>query len=122
MTPEQARLEIEALYNRHEHRMTAIERCALSSAIGAIYNVEKAHADLKQQLEDARVEALFWKTAADNAVDGWIKQEDVSIALRTSLVEVCKRGLMHVHRDSVSGLEFRRTIIAATADDAPEDT
>lgn len=82
---------------------------------------DAADTALEKQLEDMTVQAAFWKQCAENAITGWLQQEDVSIALREKLVEMCRRGLMHVHHDSVSGLAFRDTINAATADADPEE-
>lgn len=54
-----------------------------------------------KQLEDMTTQAVFWKQAAEHAVDGWTKQEDVCIALREKLLEVCD-----LHIRTASGALF----------------
>lgn len=84
-------------------------------------------ADTKRQLDDMTVQAAFWKQCAENAITGWLQQEDVSVALRELLVQACEAGLTVIayvqpyasFQNTQALLERYR--LEATADDAPED-
>lgn len=56
-------------------------------------DAEQALSEALDKLDEERVQAAFWRQAADHAVHGWELQEDVSITLREKLLEACNIGL-----------------------------
>lgn len=100
MTLDQARLELEALVRRHEHRMTAVERCAAAAALSTI-NREMVAAGV----DDLNVQCKFWRQAAEHAVKGWNALEDRVSAGLDALDAI--EGNVDAVRELLGGAEER---------------
>lgn len=65
---------------------------------------------------DLRVQLAFWRQAAEQAIEGMLTQEDVSVALREKLLEACSIGVS-IPPDYVRLYELRTEVILENGED-----